>query len=143
MGTEFSLREAHGALTAVLLGDPLGGEGAHGAASFCVSCQRSTDLSLAMVVAAVQVAGLVEGTGVQQAVAGLEEAFELCELLTGVFALQSQDGCVVAGLSQSHVLGLIAAGGERPTSSCQSYQALSSEDAKALLELLCLLLLLD
>lgn len=74
-----------------------------------------------MIVAAIQVAGLVEGTGIQQAVAWLEEAFELGELLTGIFTLQSQDGRVVAGLSQSHVLGLIAARRERPKSNFQRY----------------------
>lgn len=40
-----------------------------------------------MIVAAIQVAGLVERTGIQQAVAWLEEAFELGELLTGIFTL--------------------------------------------------------
>lgn len=66
-----------GALTAVLLGDPLGGEGAHRAAGLGVGCQRATDLSLAVIIAAVQVAGLVEGSGIQQAVARLEEALQL------------------------------------------------------------------
>ena len=76
-----------GALTAVLLGDPFGGEGAHGAAGLCVGCQRTADLCLAVIVAAVQVAGLVEGPGIQQAVARLEETLQLGELLTGVFSL--------------------------------------------------------
>lgn len=98
---------SRGALTAVLLGDPLGGEGSHGAAGLGVGCQRATDLSLAVVVAAVQVAGLVEGPGVQEAVAGLEEALQLGELLTGVLTLERQHGCVVTRLSQSHVLGLV------------------------------------
>lgn len=98
---------SRGALTAVLLGDPLGGEGSHGAAGLSVCCQRATDLSLAVIVAAVQVAGLVEGPGVQQAMAGLEEALQLGELLTGVLTLERQHGCVVTRLSQSHVLGLI------------------------------------
>lgn len=70
-----------------------------------------------MVVAAVQVAGLVEGPGVQQAVARLEETLQLGELLTGVLALQRQHLRVVTGLSQSHKLGFIAAGGGRPTPS--------------------------
>lgn len=102
-----------GALTAVLLGDPLGGEGAHGAAGLCVGCQRAADLRLSVIIAAVQVAGLVEGPGIQQAVARLEETLQLSELLTGVFSLQRQYRRVVTGLSQSHVLGLITTGGER------------------------------
>lgn len=63
-----------GSLTAVFLGDPLCAEGAQGAAGFGVGCKRTTHLSLAVIIAAVQVAGLVEGSGIQQAVAGLEEA---------------------------------------------------------------------
>lgn len=98
---------SRGALTAVLLGDPLGGEGAHGAAGLGVGRQRAADLSLAVIVAAVQVAGLVEGPRIQQAVARLEEAFRQGELLTGVFTLQRQHRCVVTRLGQSHVLGLI------------------------------------
>ena len=103
-----------GALTAVLLGNPLGGERAHGAAGLGVGRQRAADLGLAVVVAAVQVAGLEEGPGVQQAVAGLEEALHLVELLAAVLALEAQHCRVVAGLSQGHVLGLVAAvdGGE-------------------------------
>ena len=102
---------SRGALTAVLLGDPLGGERAHGAAGLGVGRERAADLSLAVVVAAVQVAGLVEGPGIQQAVAWLEEALQLGELLTGVLALQGQHRCVVTRLGQSHVLGLITARG--------------------------------
>ena len=102
-----------GALTAVLLGDPLGGEGAQGAAGLGVGRQRATHLSLAVVVAAVQVTGLVEGPGVQQAMARLEEALHLGELLTGVFTLQRQHRCVVTWLGQSHVLGLITTTGRR------------------------------
>lgn len=64
-----------------------------------------------MVVAPVQVAGLVEGLWVQKAVAGLEEALQLGQLLAGLFSLQGHHGGVVAGLGQSHVLGLITAGG--------------------------------
>lgn len=104
-----------GALTAVLLGDPLGGEGSQGAAGLCVGCQRATDLSLAVIIAAVQVAGLVEGPGIQQAVAGLEETLQLGELLAGIFALQRHHCCVVTGLSQSHVLGFVTTSGERST----------------------------
>ncbi|TNN47360.1 hypothetical protein EYF80_042448 [Liparis tanakae] len=100
-------------LAAVLLGDPLGGEAAHGAAGLCVGGQRAADLRLLVVVAAVQVAGLVEGQRVQQAVARLEETLQLGELLTGVFALQRQHRRVVAGLGQSHELGFITAGGGR------------------------------
>jgi len=102
-----------GALTAVLLGDPLGGEGAHGAAGLGVGGQGAADLSLLVIVAAVQVAGLVEGEGVQQAVARLEETLQLGELLTGVFTLQRQHRRVVTGLSQSHELGFITTGGGR------------------------------
>lgn len=102
-----------GALTAVLLGDPLGGEGPHGAAGLCVGCQGAADLSLAVIIAAVQVAGLVEGPGIQQAMARLEETLQLGELLTGVLTLQRQHCRVVTGLSQSHVLGFITAGGQR------------------------------
>lgn len=102
-----------GALTAVLLGDPLGGEGTQGAAGLCISCQRATDLSLAVIIAAVQVAGLVEGPGIQQAVAWLEETFQLGELLTGIFTLKCHHCGVVTGLGQSHVLGLIATRGRR------------------------------
>lgn len=105
-----------GSLTAVLLGDPLGGEGAQGAAGFRVGRQRAADLSLVVIVAAVQVAGLVEGPGIQKAVARLEETLQLRELLTGVIALQLRHRGVVAGLGQSHVLGFITAGRERPTS---------------------------
>lgn len=76
-----------GSLTAVLLGDPLGGEGAQGAAGLCVGCQRTTDLSLVVIIAAIQVAGLVEGLGIQKAVARLEETLQLGELLTGTFIL--------------------------------------------------------
>lgn len=102
-----------GSLTAVFLGDPLGGEGAHGAAGLGVGCQRTTDLSLAVVVAAVQVAGLVEGSGIQQAVAWLEESLHLGQFLTGIFSLQRHHRCVVTGLSQSHILGLITARGRK------------------------------
>lgn len=112
---------SRGALTAVLLGDPLGGERAQGAASLGVGCKRATDLSLAVIIAAVQVAGLVEGPGIQQAVTRLEEALQLGELLTGIFTLQGQHRCVVARLGQSHVLGLITARGKRRISDCQSY----------------------
>lgn len=104
-----------GALTAVLLGDPLGGEGAQGAAGLCVGCQGATDLSLAVIIAAVQVAGLVEGPGIQQAVARLEETLQLGEFLTGIFTLQRHHRRVVTGLSQSHVLGFITTRGERAT----------------------------
>lgn len=113
-----------GALTAVLLGDPLGGEGAQGAAGLCVGCQRATDLSLAVIIAAIQVTGLVEGPGIQQTVARLEEALQLGELLAGIFTLQRRHCRVVTGLCQSHVLGFITTRGERkekPTSNCQSY----------------------
>lgn len=96
-------------LTAVLLGDPLGCERAKGAARFGVGSHGAADLSLAVVVAAVQVAGLVEGPGVQQAMAGLEEALHLCKLQAAVLALEGGHGCVIAGLSQSDVLGLITA----------------------------------
>ena len=110
-----------GALTAVLLGDPLGGEGAQGAAGLCVGSQRATDLSLPVIVAAIQVAGLVEGPGVEQAVARLEETLQLRELLTGILTLQRHHRCVVTGLSQSHVLGFITTTGEGPKSYCQGY----------------------
>lgn len=86
---------SRGALTAVLLVDPLGGEGPQGAAGLGVGRQRAAHLGLAVVVAAVQVAGLEEGPGVQQAVARLEEALQLRQLLTGVFTLQRQHRRVV------------------------------------------------
>lgn len=107
-----------GSLTAVLLGDPLGGEGAQGAAGFCIGCQGATDLSLVVIVAAVQVAGLVEGPGIQKAMAWLEETLQLGELLTGIFTLQRHHGCVVTGLGQGHVLGFITTRRERPISNC-------------------------
>lgn len=107
-----------GSLTAVLLGDPLGGEGAQGAAGLCVGCQWATDLSLVVIIAAIQVAGLVEGLGIQKAVARLEETLQLGELLAGTFILQRRHCCVVTGLSQSHVLGFITTRRERPTSNC-------------------------
>lgn len=70
-----------------------------------------------MIIAAIQVTGLVERSGIQQAMAGLEEALYLGELLTGIFTLESHHCCVVTGLSQSHILGLITTIGERLTSS--------------------------
>lgn len=74
-----------------------------------------------MIVAAIQVAGLVEGPGVQQAVARLEETLQLCELLTGILTLQCHHCCIVTGLGQSHVLGFITTRGEGPKSYCQRY----------------------
>lgn len=68
-----------------------------------------------MVVAAVQVARLVEGSWVQQAVARLEEALQLGQLLTGIFTLQGQDRRVVTGLGQGHILGLITTGNQKET----------------------------
>lgn len=107
-----------GCLTAVLLCDPLGGQGSQGAAGLCVSCKRATDLSLVVIVAAIQVAGLVEGLGIQKAVARLEETLQLGELLTGAFALKVHHCCVVTGLGQSHVLSFITARRERPSYNC-------------------------
>lgn len=97
-------------LTAVFLGDPFGGEGAQGAAGLSVGCQRAAHLSLGVIVAAVQVAGVVEGLGVQEAMARLEETLQLRELLTGTIVLERRHHCVIAGLSQSHVLGFITTG---------------------------------
>lgn len=97
-------------LTAVFLGDPLGGEGAQGAAGLSVGCQRAAHLSLGVIVAAIQVAGVVEGLGVQEAMARLEETLQLGELLTGTVVLERRHHRVIAGLSQSHVLGFITTG---------------------------------
>lgn len=102
-----------GSLTAVLLGDPFSGEGTKGAAGLGVGCQRAAHLSLVVIVAAVQVAGVVEGLGIQETVARLEEAFKLRELLTGAVPLERHHRRVVAGLSQSHVLGFITTGRKR------------------------------
>lgn len=107
-----------GCLTAVLLGNPLGGQGSQGAAGLCVGCKRATDLSLVVIIAAIQVAGLVKGLGIQKAVARVEETLQLGELLTGTFALKVHHCCVVTGLSQSHVLGFITTRRERPTYNC-------------------------
>lgn len=97
-------------LTAVLLGDPFGGEGAQGAAGLSVGCQRAAHLSLGVIVAAVQVAGVVEGLGIQEAMARLEETLQLGELLTGGITLERCHHRIIAGLSQSHVLGFVTTG---------------------------------
>ena len=66
-----------------MAGLPVGGQGA-------------TQLELLVVVAAVQVAGLVEGEGVEQPVAGLEEALHVRELQAVAVALHVLDVHVVA-----------------------------------------------
>lgn len=66
-----------------------------------------------MVVAAVQVAGLVEGEGVEEPVAGLEEALHVRELQAVAVPLHHLDMYVV---THGRILGelqLIAAGGKR------------------------------
>lgn len=76
-----------GFLTAVLLDNPFGGECPQRATGLGVGCQRAAHLSLVMVVAAVQVAGLVEGLGIQKTMAWLEETLQLGQPLAGVFSL--------------------------------------------------------
>lgn len=44
--------------------------------------------------------------------AWLEETLQLGELLTGSIVLERHHHCVIAGLSQSHVLGFITTVGE-------------------------------
>lgn len=88
---------APGSLTAILLLDPFGAQDAEGAACLAVGGQRATQLDLLVVVAAIQKAGLVEGQGVQEAIAGLEEAFHVCQLQAVAVALQLLDLDVVAG----------------------------------------------
>ncbi len=94
-------------LTAVLLGDPLGGKCAERAAGLSVGCHGAAHLGLTVVVAAVHVTRLVERVRVQQAVAGLEETFQICELQTVVFSLELWYCCIITGLSQGHILRLI------------------------------------
>lgn len=60
-----------------------------------------------MIVAAIQIAGVVKRLRIEKAMAWLEETFQLGELLAGTIVLERHYHCVIAGLSQSHVLGFI------------------------------------
>lgn len=114
VGTQLpSTQTAPGFLTAILLLDPLGAQDAKGAAGLAVGGQRAAQLDLLVVVAAIQKAGLVKGQGVQEAVAGLEEAFHVRQLQAVAVALQLLDLDVVAGGSVLRVLQLVAAVGTR------------------------------
>lgn len=118
-------------LTAVLLSYPFGGEGPQGATGLSVGCQRAAHLSLGMVIAAIQVAGVVEGLGIQEAMAWLKETLQLGELLTGAIALECCHCCVIAGLSQSHILGFVTTGRQILTEvSCNNHWAPSSKKGK-------------
>lgn len=66
-----------------------------------------------MVVAAVQVAGLVEGQGVEKPVAGLEEALHVCELHAVAVALHLLDAHIIARGCVLGELQLVAAAGEK------------------------------
>lgn len=84
-----------------------------------------------MVVAAVQVAGLVEGKGVEQPIAGLEEALHVRELQAVAVALHLLDVHVV---THGRVLGelqLVAAGGERSGQGRKQNEASKMADERA------------
>lgn len=100
-------------LTAVLLLDPLGAEDAEGAAGLPVGGQGAAQLELLVVVAAVQVAGLVEGEGIKKAVAGLKEALHVGELQAVAIPLHGLDVHVVARGCVLGELELVAARGGR------------------------------
>lgn len=102
---------APGSLTAILLLDPLSAQDAKSTAGLAVGSQRATQLDLLVVVAAIQKAGLVKGQGVQEAVAGLEEAFHVRQLQAVAVALQLLDLHVVTGGGILRVLQLVAAVG--------------------------------
>lgn len=111
MGCPRGIPEDPVSLTAILLLDPLGAQDAEGAARLAVGGQRAAQLHLLVVVAAVQKARLVEGQRVQEAVAGLEEAFHIGQLQAVAVALQLLDADVVAGRGVLGVLQLVAAAG--------------------------------
>lgn len=97
-------QKQNNSLTAILLLNPLGAKDPKGAAGLSVGRQGATQLELVVVVAAIQVAGLVEGKGVQEPIAGLEEAFHVRELQAVAITLHLLDvhvvtrGCVLGEL---------------------------------------------
>lgn len=113
-------------LTAVLLLDPLGAEDAEGAAGLPVGGQGAAQLELLVVVAAVQVAGLVEGEGIKQPVAGLKEALHVGELQAVAITLHGLDVHIVARGGVLGELELVAAGGREVWSECGSGNRLLS-----------------
>lgn len=111
-------------LTAVLLLDPLGAEDAKGAAGLPVGGQGAAQLELLVVVAAVQVAGLVEGEGIKKPVAGLKEALHVGELQAVAITLHGLDVHIVARGGVLGELELVAAGGERSGQNAEAETAI-------------------
>lgn len=110
--TQHPQREKN-SLTAVLLPDPLGAEDAEGAAGLPIGSQGAAQLELLVVVAAVQVTGLVEGEGIKKPVAGLKEALHVGELQAVAVTLHGLDVYVVTRGCVLGELELVATGGER------------------------------